>query len=89
MNPYISRCKRKSRDFVELKIKSSGGMFDLFDNVMKENFRINDDEYDYLCENMNDDEMDIITKEYLSYKDKRECLRIIEKYLCCYIILNN
>lgn len=81
MYPYISRCKRKSRDFIELKIKSSGDMFDLFDNVMKENFRINDDEYDYLCENMSDAEMDIITKEEMSYQQKRECLKIFEKHL--------
>lgn len=35
-NQYISRCKRKFRNYDDLKIKSNGGMLDLFDNFIKD-----------------------------------------------------
>jgi hypothetical protein len=38
---FVSRCKRKFRQYEELKIKSSGGVFDLFDNAIKEVYQDN------------------------------------------------
>jgi hypothetical protein len=35
----------------EIKIKSSGGLPDLFDNSIKQLFNITDEEYDFICEN--------------------------------------
>ena len=78
---YISRCKRKFRDKKELKLVNKGGITDLFDNVIKESFRITDDEYDYIVENVSDDEIGYLVSEEMTFSEKRECLKIIEKYL--------
>ena len=78
---YISRCKRKFRDKKELKLVNKGGITDLFDNVIKESFRITDDEYDYIVENVSDDEIGYLVSEEMAFSEKRECLKIIEKYL--------
>jgi hypothetical protein len=97
-NSFVSRCKRKFRSYEDLKIKSSGGMLDLFDNMIKEIYRITDDEYDYLADNLNENEYsyfildsdsnsdsdsDSYSKKF-SFADKKECLRIIEKHLFKY-----
>ena len=81
---YISRCKRKFRPYEDLKIKSSGGIFDLFDNAIKESHRITDEEYDYLAENLTDGEMSYFVSEKLSFGEKKECLRIIQNHLLNY-----
>lgn len=81
---FVSRCKRKFRPYEDLKIKSSGGMFDLFDNAIKEVYRITDDEYDYLAENLTDGEMSYFVSEKLSFGEKKECLRIVQNHLSNY-----
>ena len=81
---FVSRCKRKFRPYEELKIKSSGSMLDLIDNVIKEVYRITDDEYDYLAENLSDVEMSYFVAEKLSFSEKKECLRIVQNHLSKY-----
>jgi hypothetical protein len=81
---FVSRCKRKFRPYEDLKIKSSGGMLDLFDNAIKEVYRITDDEYDYLAENLSDGEMSYFVSEKLSFGEKKECLRIVGNHLSNY-----
>ncbi len=75
----ISRAKRKNR--TDIVIKSSGGLNDLFDNQFKQFLRINDQEYDYICEFASDEELSSLTFEEFSYQQKKECLRIVEKLL--------
>lgn len=81
---FVSRCKRKFRPYEDLKIKSSGGMLDLFDNTIKEVYRITDDEYDYLAENLTDGEMSYFVAEKLSFSEKKKCLIIIQNHLLNY-----
>ena len=81
---FVSRCKRKFRPYEELKIKSSGSILDLIDNAMKEVYRITDDEYDYLAENLSDVEMPYFVAEKLSFSEKKECLRIVQNHLSKY-----
>ena len=81
---FVSRCKRKFRPYEDLKIKSSGGMLDLFDNAIKEVYKITDDEYDYLAENLTDGEMSYFVSEKLSFGEKKQCLRIVENHLSNY-----
>lgn len=81
---FVSRCKRKFRPYEDLKIKSSGGMLDLFDNAIKEVYRITDDEYDYLAENLSDGEVSYFVAEKLSFSEKKECLRIVQNHLSNY-----
>lgn len=47
------------RPEVEACIVNGGGMQDMFDNVIKVLFNITDDEYDFIAENANDDEITV------------------------------
>ena len=80
----ISRCKRKFRTTEDLEIKSRGGILDLFDDSIKQGYRITDDEYDYLAEHLTDDEISYFISENLSFGDKRKCLKIVESHLINY-----
>lgn len=80
----MSRLDRRKRELSELGIKSSGGMLDLFDNAVKETYRLNDDEYDFIAERITDNEADIFLNMKLSFKDKRKVLKILDKYLKLY-----
>ena len=77
----MTRFERKKRGLESLKIKSSGGMFDLFDNAIKETWYITDEEYDTLCGCLLDDELDIFVSESLSFSQKRLLLNLIDKYI--------
>ena len=77
----MSRLSRKNKTEDELGIKSSGGMFDLFDNQVKLTYRLTDKEYDKLAGDMTDEEMDIFLKDQLTFGEKRKLLQIYNKYL--------
>jgi hypothetical protein len=77
----ISRLARKNRTDEELGILSSGGLFDLFDNEIKLSYRLNDDEFDYLAENMSDEDMGLFTNDNKIYDQKRKVIKLLEKYL--------
>jgi hypothetical protein len=47
------------RPEVEEGLVGGGGLYDLFDNVVKVLFNITDKEYDFIAENSTDAEMDI------------------------------
>jgi len=81
MEEYISRCKRKFRDEKELNILSKGGITDLFDNQIKLVYRITDDEYDYLCECLSDEEIGYFVSEDLNFSEKRVLIKLLEKHL--------
>lgn len=75
---YSPRSKRKYND---LQLKDSGGLYDLFDNTIKLYYRLNNEEYDYVVNNLSDEETTIIISEYIKYSDLKNCLKIVEKYL--------
>jgi hypothetical protein len=77
----MSRLARKNRTAEDLGLMGSGGMMDLFDNQIKSDFRINDEEYDYLCEVMTDDEIGIMVDEAKTFSQKVKLLNLIEGYL--------
>jgi hypothetical protein len=77
----MSRLARKNRTNEDLGIMGHGGMLDLFDNQLKLCFRINDAEYNYLCDVMSDDEIGIMVDEATTFKQKRLMLTVIEGYL--------
>jgi hypothetical protein len=81
----LSRAGRRNRTCEDLGIKNKGGMFDLFDNAIKEIYRITDDEYDYLCENLTDGEMSLFVAEKLTFGEKKQCLSIVENHLANYV----
>ena len=77
----MSRLSRKNRTEEELGIKSRGGMFDLFDNEVKNVLRITDEEYDHLADKIADDEINFVFKDNLTFSEKRRCLIIVDKHL--------
>ena len=81
----LSRSSRRNRTCSELGIKSKGGMTDLFDNAIKEVYRINDDEYDYLAEKLTDEEMNLFLSEKLIFSEKKQLLSILEQHLSNYV----
>ncbi len=82
----LSRAGRRNRTCEDLGIKNKGGMLDLFDNAIKEIYRITDDEYDYLCENLTDGEMSLFVAEKLTFGEKKQCLSIVENHLANYAV---
>jgi hypothetical protein len=77
----MSRINRKHWLNKDMGIKSSGGMYDIFDNQIKTVYRINDDEYDHLCEVMTDEETDIFVTEIPTFADKRKMIELLNKYI--------
>lgn len=75
----MSRLSRRFWTEEQLNIKSSGGLFDLFDNYIKHALRITDDEYDHILEIASDEEMTILTTEKLSLSQKRELIHFLNK----------
>jgi hypothetical protein len=74
----MERLNRKKRTYDDL---SSGGIFDLVDNIIKSSFRITDQEYDYIIEHVSDLELEFLTKKKLTFSEKRELIMILNKYL--------
>jgi hypothetical protein len=66
-------------------LKPSGGMTDVFDNVVKQLFNITDDEYDFIAGESTDEELDIIMDALGGSKApfslRRQALEIRNKYL--------
>ncbi len=82
----MERLKRKNRTLEDLGIVSNGGMADLIDNAVKEIYRINDKEYDYIAENTTDEDLGILMEtdlagKELTFSHKREVIRVLDKYL--------
>ena len=81
------RLSRKNRE--DLDLKGSGGLFDIFDDHVKMVFRINDEEYDYLCEVMTDEELDLFVREPTTFSERKLLLITVEGYLNKYYGQNN
>lgn len=72
----------------EIHFKGAGGILDAFDDFVKGLYNITDDEYDFLAEKMNDEEMEIFVnilgRTKVSFSEKRKALEIRNKYLTQY-----
>lgn len=73
----------------EIQFKSEGGLNDLIDNQVKAAYNITDEEYDYIAEKMNEEELSIFvdgcglgnSNETISFSTIKEALKIRNKYL--------
>jgi len=72
---------RLLRKNIDSQCKSKGGILDLFDNEIKLIFRINDKQYDAILNIAIDEELDILTKECKSFKDKRVLIITLENLI--------
>jgi hypothetical protein len=77
----MSRNNRVNWLAKDMGIKSKGGLLDLVDNQIKVVYRINDDEFDYLCEVMSDDELDIFVTDKPTIADKRKMIELLNKHI--------
>jgi hypothetical protein len=77
----MKRLERRNITYKDIGYKSSGGLGDLIDNAVKVAFRINDEEYDYFCEKMSDEEIDFILNEKFTFSELRKLSGLIDKYL--------
>lgn len=68
-------------------IKSSGDISDVFDNAVKQLFNVTDDEYDFMCQNATDEDLDIFLtamgtlETEPTFTEKRKGLEVRNKYL--------
>ncbi len=79
MSTRLSRIKRTVED---LGILSSGGLTDLFDNQTKIFFRLNDNEYDFLCDQIEDEDFSALfgsTKVQMTFPQKRKMLIMLKE----------
>lgn len=56
----MTRFDRKNRQDIKSNLSNGNlknGIFDIIDDTMKSVWRINDDEYDYIIDNLSDDEL--------------------------------
>lgn len=74
----MSRIERRKWEQEPSKQK---GLFGMFDDVIMEAYRLNNDEFDHLCENMTDEELDLFTTEKPSFSEKRQMITLLNKYL--------
>ncbi len=77
----MSRIDRKHWLNKDMGIKSKGGLLDVFDNQIKAAYRINDDEFDYLCEVMDDEESNIFVTENPTFAEKRKMIELLNKHI--------
>jgi len=73
----MSRLARKNWTDDKYGIKSSGGVLDAMDNVVKVVARMTDDEYDYYCDIATDDEIGLLVEENLTFKQKRQLITLL------------
>ncbi len=78
----MTRFERKNR--TDINYKGCGGITDALDDMIKQLWRINDDEYDYLCDNLTDEELCTIIPEFKSISQIKEAINITNKYLSNY-----
>jgi hypothetical protein len=77
----MSRIDRRNWLESDIGYKSSGGIFDLFDNGIKSIYRINDDEFDHLCGVMTDDELNLFVNENPTFAEKRKMIELLNKHI--------
>ncbi len=68
----------------DISYKGCGGIDDAFDDMYKQMWRINDDEYDYLCETLTDEELSVITPEFENISQIKKAIKIVNEKLLEY-----
>jgi hypothetical protein len=75
----MTRFERKNR--TDIVYKACGGITDAFDNMFKEVWRINDDEFDYLCKTLTDEELSDIITEFKNITQIKKAINIVNTAL--------
>lgn len=75
----MTRLERKSR--TDIHYMNSGGLFDAFDDVIKSVWRINDEEYDYICETATDEELMLLIDEKLTFGNAKKAISLVNNLI--------
>ena len=75
----MTRLERKNR--TDIVFKGCGGITDALDDALKELWRVNDEEFDYIAETASDEELQAILPPFKSIKDVKNALIISNKLL--------
>lgn len=75
----MSRSKRKLR--ADINFKGCGGLYDAFDDAVKQAWYINDAEYDYICEFSTEEELDLFLGGDGTFSDMKKALRLVDNLL--------
>ena len=75
----MSREQRKLR--TDIVFKGCGGLADSFDDAIKSAWYINDEEYDYICENATDEELDLFLGGNGKFSDKKKSLETVDRLI--------
>jgi hypothetical protein len=75
----MTRFERKNR--TDIVYKNHGGLQDAFDDMYKQLWRINDEEYDYLCETLTDEDLSSIIPEFKNISDTKKAINIVNNAL--------
>ena len=70
---------RLSRKGVDLGEARNGGIFGLFDSMIKETCRVSEVELDLLCDIATEDELDLAVADNLAFGEKRLLLKFLEE----------
>jgi hypothetical protein len=73
----MSRLARKNWTVDKFGILDEGGILDAFDNAFKSGLRITDDEMDYISATSTDDELELVTREKLTFSQKRQLINYL------------
>jgi hypothetical protein len=79
----MGRINRRLWTNEQIGYKYKGGLADLLDNAIKSAFRINDEEYNLLCEKATEKELNtiILDEKEFTFKRGREAIQILNKYI--------
>lgn len=80
----MSRLLRKSRTDIKYSIVPNKrlSIFDAVDDAIKSLWRINDEEYDYICENLNEENLKFfLLEEKTSISDIKIGLTLVDDFL--------
>jgi hypothetical protein len=77
----MSRLSRKKWEIKDFGPKYTKGLFGMLDASIKQGYRITDDEYDFICGEASDEELDLFLEEKKSFNQKRLVIQLLHKYI--------
>ncbi len=74
----MTRMERKNNDF---EYMGRGGITDAFDDMIKQIWRVDNEQLDHICSTATDEELQALTPPLETWEAKRKALQILSKYI--------
>lgn len=78
----MDRFSRKNR--TDIEFKGAGGLTDAFDDMIKQAWRISDEEYDWICEYATEEELDLFLLFDTTISGIKKSITVVNKLLAKY-----